>query len=60
MKISVNTADTRFSNTLDILPSIIPNLQLFAIAIKKLYKADVSFAFHALLSIEDIALFKGY
>nr|XP_034336141.1 uncharacterized protein LOC117692458 [Crassostrea gigas] len=61
MRRSTNTADTRLPITLDILQTIIPNLQFVCYSNYEtsLYKAAFSLAFHALLRIGEIALSKG-
>lgn len=61
MRRSTNTADTRLPITLDILQTIIPNLQFVCSSNYEtsLYKAAFSLAFHALLRIGEIALSKG-
>lgn len=61
MKRSTNAADTRLPITLDILQTIIPNLQFVCSSNYEtsLYKAAFSPAFHAILRIGEIVLSKG-
>lgn len=61
MRRTTNTADTLLPIILDILQTIIPNLQFVCYSNYEtsLYKATFSLAFHALLRIGEIALSKG-